>query len=172
MIFSNLTVTLKTRQPLDTKDFIKSGILESYALGFSTEEEKEYIKQMILEDEEVSNYVINLESNIKGYFAKNLVPPPPEIRDIIHLRSTKTDIQKEKHVFNQPSKEKAEKQNEYLEIEVNDTYIKVHKYWRPAFIAIFILSKIFLIAGLYYYFKTASLEQEMIRLRTEMQLIK
>ena len=156
---------------MDTQDFIKSGILESYALGFSTEEEKAYIKYMIQENEQVSDYVIDLESGIKKYFKQNLISPPSDVREIIQLRTTKSDIYKEKHIFNNIPKEKNEK-NEYLDIEVNDTYIKVHKNWRPAFIAIFILSKIFLIAGLYYYFKTASLQQEIIRLKAETQQIK
>ncbi|WP_221390464.1 hypothetical protein [Dyadobacter sp. NIV53] len=157
---------------MDTKDFIKSGILESHALGFSTEEEKEYIKYMISENEDISNYVTDLESEIKSYFNQNQVPPPPDVREVIQLRNIKSDIQKKKFVFNQTSKEKNENKNEYLDIEVNDTYIKVHKYWRPAFIAIFILSKIFLIAGLYYYFKTTSLTEEVVRLKTEIQQIK
>ena len=156
---------------MDTQDFIKSGILESYALGFSTKEEKAYIKYMIQENEQVSDYVVDLESGIKKYFNQNLTSPPSDVREIIQLRTTKTDIYKEKHNFNNIPKEKTEK-NEYLDIEVNDTYIKVHKNWRPAFIAIFILSKIFLIAGLYYYFKTANLQQEIIRLKAETQQIK
>lgn len=158
---------------MDTKDFIESGILESYLLGLSNEEEKEYVQQLILTDQGISDYLIDLETNITGYFDQHSSPPPPEIREIITLRTTKSDIQKKKHVFNQNSfGQESRKKDEYLDIEVNDTYIKVHKYWRPAFIAVFILSKIFLIAGLYFYFKTASLEQELVKLKTEVQLLK
>ena len=158
---------------MDTKDFIESGILESYLLGLSDEEEKEYVKQLILTDQGISDYLIDLETNITGYFDQHSFPPPPEIREIITLRTTKSDIQKKKHVFNKnSSRQESSKKDEYLDIEVNDTYIKVHKYWRPAFIAVFILSKIFLIAGLYFYFKTASLEQELVKLKTEVQLLK
>ncbi|TDE16729.1 hypothetical protein [Dyadobacter psychrotolerans] len=158
---------------MDTTDFIESGILESYLLGLSNEEEREYVKQRILTDQEVSDYLVDLETDIKGYFDQHSFPPPPEVREIIALRTSKGDIQKKKHVFNKNSaQENTRKKDEYLEIEVNDTYIKVHKYWRPAFIAVFILSKIFLIAGLYYYFKTASLEQELVKLKTEVQQLK
>ena len=158
---------------MDTTDLIKSGILESYLLGLSSEEEKEYIKERILTDQQVSNHLVDLEKDINGYFDQHSFPPPPEIRDVIVLRTSKGDIQKKKHVFNKKSgQENTRKKDEYLEIEVNDTYIKVHKYWRPAFIAVFILSKIFLIAGLYFYFKTASLEQELEKLKTEVQQLK
>jgi len=158
---------------LDTKDFIESGILESYLLGLADEEEKEYVQQRVLTDQDVSDYLTDLETNITGYFDQHSSPPPPEIREIITLRTSKSDLQKKKHVFNKNSSQEAfRKKDEYLDIEVNDTYIKVHKYWRPAFIAVFILSKIFLIAGLYFYFKTASLEQELVRLKTEVQQLK
>lgn len=157
---------------METGNFIESGILESYLMGFSTEEEKEIIKQKIATDQQVANYIIDLEEGILKYFDQNMVPPPPEIREIIYLRNAKTDIVKQKHVYKNTSKDDTEKKPEYLDIEVNDTYIKVHKYWRPAFIAVFILSKVFLIAGLYYYFKTTSLEQEINRLKTEINLTK
>jgi hypothetical protein len=48
----------------------------------------------------------------------------------------------------------------------------VHKLWRPAFIAVFILSKIFLIAGLYFYFKSVSPQEELQKIKTVMQLNK
>jgi hypothetical protein len=155
---------------LDTKDFIESGILESYLLGLSTQEEKEFVLQKVLGDQQISDYMADLETSIKGYFDRHAIPPPPEIREVMMLRDNKTSIQKEKQVNH--NKENNRKKEQYLEIEVSDTYIKVHKYWRPAFIAVFILSKIFLIAGLYFYFKTASLEQEIIKLKTEVQQLK
>ncbi|MCE7043433.1 hypothetical protein [Dyadobacter sp. CY312] len=157
---------------METKDFIESGILEAYLLGFTAEDEKEYVQNRILTDQQITDYVLDLETDIRLYFDQHTIPPPPEIREIIQLRTTKRDIQKKKHVFEQKSAEEPKKKDEYLEIEVNDTYIKVHKFWRPAFIAVFILSKIFLIAGLYYYFKTTSLEQENEKLKLEIQNIK
>jgi len=156
---------------LETKDFIESGILESYLLGLTADDEKEYVQNRILTDQQITDYVLDLESDIRLYFDQHATPPPPEIREIVQLRTSRRDIQKKKHVFEQKTAEEPRKKDEYLEIEVNDTYIKVHKFWRPAFIAVFILSKIFLIAGLYYYFKTTSLEQENEKLKTEIQNI-
>lgn len=157
---------------MENKDFIESGLLESYLLGLSTDEEKRYISQKLLEDEKLSDYIIDLEAGIKRYFDQNSTFPPAELREIVHLRNTKTNFRKQKHIFNRDSKEESKNRKEYLDIEVDDTHIKVHKNWRPAFIAIFVLSKIFLIAGLYYYFKTTNLQQEIIRLKTEIQQTK
>jgi anti-sigma-K factor RskA len=156
---------------LETKDFIESGILESYLLGLTSEDEKEYIQNRILTDQQVTDHVLNLESDIRLFFDQYTTPPPAEVREIVQLRTARRDIQKKKHVFEQKTTQDTSKKDEYLEIEVNDTYIKVHKLWRPAFIAVFILSKIFLIAGLYYYFKTVSLEQENEKLKMEIHNI-
>jgi hypothetical protein len=157
---------------LDNQNFIESGLLESYLLGLTTEEEKKYVDQALQTDHQAADYIYELEENIQKYFDQNSIPPPPQLREVILFRTTKTDIQKKKHVFRETSNEDTSKKSEYLDIEVNDTYIKVHKYWRPAFIAVFALSKIFLIAGLYYYFKTTSLEQEILKLKTEIQQVK
>ena len=152
---------------MENRNFIESGVLENHALGFSTDDEKEYIKQRILKDPEVSDHISEIEKDIRQFFDNSSVSPPTEVREIIQLRSTQIDIKKEQHKSNRATKEKSQKNDQYLDIEVNDTHIKVHKYWRPAFIAVFVLSKIFLIAGLYYYFKTTNLEQEIVRLKTE-----
>lgn len=151
---------------MNTKDIIESGVLESYLLGLSTREEEEQVKQLIQSEAQIGTHLIDLENTVQTYFTASAVPPPPETRDIIELRVGNGEIRKPKHVFN---RDKQDHQSQYLEIEVNDTHIKVHKYWRPAFIAVFILSKIFLIAGLYYYFKSANQQEEINRLKTEIR---
>jgi len=152
---------------LNTQEFIQSGILESYILGLATEDEQHEINQRILTSSELSDYLVNFEKNVNGYFTQHAVPPPPAVRELIQLRTGKTDIQKAgTHTYYEIPTEPDNK-GRYLDIEVNDTYIKVHKWWRPAFIAVFVLSKIFLIAGLYYYFKTVSQAEEIERLKTE-----
>ena len=148
---------------------MESGVLESYLLGLSSRDEQEQVRQQIAGDQELSERLVDLEVRLKAYFTRNAVPPPPEIREILVLRNTETEITKPRHVFNRAKSEDTKSNNQYLDVEVNDTHIKVHKYWRPAFIAVFILSKIFLIAGLYYYFKSANLQEEIVRLKTEIR---
>jgi hypothetical protein len=147
---------------LKTQEFIESGILESHLLGFATNEEKEQVRQMMLKDRELADYVLGLESDIRRYFQDESVSPPTAVREIIELRSFRE--RKEKQEFKSTDKNS---KTPYLDIEVSDTHIKVHKFWRPAFIAVFILSKLFLIAGLYYYFKSASQAEELQRLKTQ-----
>lgn len=153
---------------MKNQHFIESGILESYLLGMATQEEEHTVNQMMMTHADVSEYMGLLEENVQSYFRKVAVPPPTNVREVIQFRTGRTDIQKKAKpdFYNIPADE-APKKDEYLDIEVNDTYIKVHKWWRPAFIAVFVLSKIFLIAGLYYYFKASSQEQEIEKLKTE-----
>ncbi|MCE6990446.1 hypothetical protein [Dyadobacter sp. CY323] len=147
---------------MKTQEFIESGILESHLLGFATNEEQEQVKQMMSADRELADYVLNLESDIRSYFVHESVTPPTAVREIIQLRNLRE--RKEKHAFKSADQDiKAP----YLDIEVNDTHMKVHKFWRPAFIAVFVLSKIFLIAGLYYYFKSASQAEELQKLKAQ-----
>lgn len=133
-------------------------------MGLANDEEQEQVTAMILADKELYEYISRLEEDIKRYFSDGSVHPPEAVREIIMLRSIR-----EKKGPDTRDKSEPIQTNEYLNVEVNDTHIKVHKFWRPAFIAVFILSKIFLIAGLYFYFKSLSQQEELQRIKTEIQ---
>lgn len=151
---------------MNNQETIESGILESYLLGLGKDHEQEQTKQMVLSDHTLMDYIEVLENNIREYFDQKSVNPPSQLREVVQLRTLKSETRKEKHVFGKAASENKQS-GAYHDIEVNDTHIKVHKYWRPAFIIVFILSKIFLIAGLYYFFKSASLENENAKLRIQ-----
>jgi len=155
---------------VETQDFIESGILEAHLLGLTNEGEKELVKQMVEDNQEIREYLVDIESDITRYFNGSAVTPPSALREIIHLRSNQENFRKEKHTFKKKAEE--DQNTRFLDVEVNDTHIKVHKFWRPAFIAVFILSKIFLIAGLYYYFKAVNQEEQIQKLKTEIQQVK
>ncbi len=150
---------------MSKQDFIESGILESHLMGLANEEEQQLVAEMMLSDQGMSEYVNDLEVDIKRYFAEGSVPPPDAVREIILLRSIRE--KKGRSSYNGGETLDAK---QYLDVEVNNTHMKVHKLWRPAFIAVFILSKIFLIAGLYFYFKSLAQEKEIEKIKTEMQL--
>lgn len=157
---------------MNNQEIIESGVLESYLLGLGKEHEQEQIKQMVLSDRTLTDYIEILEANIREFFDQKSVNPPPQLREVVQLRTLKNETRKEKHVFGKARTSENKQTRSYQDIEVNDTHIKVHKYWRPAFIIVFILSKIFLIAGLYYFFKSASLENENAKLRTQSEQVR
>ncbi|PSL26634.1 hypothetical protein CLV60_109126 [Dyadobacter jiangsuensis] len=132
-------------------------------MGLANEDEQAQVAEMMLADSEMAEYVNDLEYDIKRYFSEGAVPPPEAVREIILLRSIRE--KKGRNSYQEPVDAK-----QYLDVEVNDTHMKVHKLWRPAFIAVFILSKIFLIAGLYFYFKSVAQQEEIEKIKTETQL--
>ncbi|WP_291196115.1 hypothetical protein [Dyadobacter sp.] len=150
---------------MSKQEFIESGILESHLMGLANEEEQAQVAKMMQADSEMAEYVNDLEYDIKRYFAEGSVPPPEAVREIILLRS----IREKK---GRSGSEEPVDAKQYLDVEVNDTHMKVHKLWRPAFIAVFILSKIFLIAGLYFYFKSVAQQEEIEKIKTETQVNK
>lgn len=149
---------------MNKQEFIESGMLESHLMGLSNEDEQEQVAEMMLSDRTLPPYAVKLEEDIKRYFAEGSVPPPEAVREIILLRSIR-----EKKGQSSSHERETPKAPQFLDVEVNDTHMKVHKLWRPAFIAVFILSKIFLIAGLYFYFKSVSQQEELQKIKTEMQ---
>lgn len=156
---------------MQNNQLIESGILESYLLGLASESEQSDVKYYADADPELMHYIFDLDKDLQSFFLTNSVPPPPEIRDQLELRVGRNELQKNGESRDSGSKKKVyteEKPKEdYLEIEVNDTHIRVHKLWRPAFFIVFLLSKVFLILALYYFFKTGSLEDELNRLRQQ-----
>lgn len=154
---------------MKTYNYLKDGILEAYLLGLTTEKEKEEVEQLLATDNDVLAELNELETDVEAYFLRNAVPPPPSIREAVSLRISETEIKKWEDVphtqTHQKSTEFRSNEQSYVNVEVDNTHIRVHKYWRPAFIAVFILSKVFLILGLYYYFKASSQAEEIIRLK-------
>ncbi|GAB3253586.1 hypothetical protein GCM10027347_13450 [Larkinella harenae] len=155
---------------MDIRQYINSGVLESYLLGLSSEEEEQEVQQMKILYPEVSSALDDLEIVIEQYCLDSAVPPPPGTWDLIQARTTGKDLLKrDKKDKNHTKKEAKNDKSDYLEVEVSDSFIRVHKLWRIAFFVVFVLSKIFLIAGLYYYFKSDSQNQEIERLKMEIQ---
>ena len=154
---------------MENHHYLTSGILEAYLLGLVTEQEKGELEQLLATDSDVRAQLQELEANMEDYFLDQAVPPPPGIREKIELRLSDTELEKwqdtSQTYTNTRSTQSQSTESPFIQVEIDDTHIRVHKNWRTAFIAIFILSKIFLILGLYYYFKANSLEKEIDRFR-------
>ena len=154
--------------------YLKNGFLEAHLLGLFADQEKEEVTQLLATDNDLLDHLDELETEMEEYFLRNAVPPPPDIREKIELRISQTEIKKwvqpDHSEHDRKASETAPKEPQYVNVEFDDTHIRVHKQWKTAFIAIFILSKVFLILGLYYYFKADSLQQEVARLKAETQV--
>jgi len=157
---------------LKTEDYISSGLLEAYVLGLVSDQDKREVEHMVATHPEIGLYLDKLEVKLEGQFLQGAVPPPPALRERIELRATQQEVKPYEAPYQhqyQPTDEPAADRSGYVDVQVSNTHIQVHKYWRPAFIAVFILSKIFLVFGLYYYFKAQTQEQEINRLTKQVQ---
>ncbi|WP_018620022.1 hypothetical protein [Spirosoma luteum] len=154
--------------------YLKDGFLEAHLLGLFADQEKEEVTQLLATDNDLLDHMAEIELEMEEHFLRNAVPPPPGIREKIELRISQTDIEKwvkpDHTEQSRKSTETTSKEPQYVNVEFDDTHIRVHKQWKTALIAIFILSKVFLILGLYYYFKADSLQQEVTRLKAETQV--
>lgn len=171
--FSSVKSLTSTISLLNSHYYLTSGILKAYLSGLVTEQEREELEHVLNTDPDVLAQLSNLETAMEGYFWDNAVPPPPGFREKLELRLSQTGLLKKEAEPTEETNTRSSKtyaqEPTYIPIEVSNTHIRVHKNWRTAFIAIVVLSKIFLIAGLYYYFKSASQEQEIIRLNSTIQ---
>ncbi|GAB3340024.1 hypothetical protein GCM10027299_53090 [Larkinella ripae] len=156
---------------MDIHHYIQSGVLETYLLGLASEEEEQEVQQMKVLYPEVSSALNELEIQVEQYCLDSAVPPPPGTWELIQARTTRKEIKKHDLKDQDWQKKAAPKSDkpDYLEVEVSDSFIRVHKLWRVAFLVVFVLSKIFLVAGLYYYFKADSQQQEIERLKSTIQ---
>ena len=155
---------------MNPKEYIESGVLETYLLGMASNQQQEEVEKYVQVFPEIAAALEDLENVLQESFAD--IPPPVTVRRRIedaHNQSLK------KWDFNEQAyapKKSIKDDISYLEVEVSDTHLRVHKYWRPAFIAVFVLSKIFLATALYFYFKSDALNKENVKLQQEIQLLK
>ena len=152
---------------MNNYQYLTDGLLESYVLGTLSPGNKAEAAHLIATDPEVALQLEELEVGMENYFLQHAVPPPPAIKSALHQRLIGTELRKweESYTKAPPKPEPEPNRSAYVDVEVSDTHIRVHKNWRAAFIAVFVLSKIFLAFGLYQYFKSNSLEQEIERLK-------
>lgn len=61
---------------MDLQSFIQSGLLEAYALGQCTAEERALVERMVAEHAEARAELASIEKSLEGYASANAVPPP------------------------------------------------------------------------------------------------
>ncbi len=144
-------------------------LLKPFRSELASASEREELDEWLGEDPDILADSREVEAGLENFLQANAVPPPPNVSSAIWQRISGTEIQKHKPQPHYAPPASEQTQSGYVDVEVSDSYMRVHKNWRAAFIAVFILSKIFLIAGLYYYFKADSQAQEIDRLRSVVQ---
>lgn len=129
---------------MEIREYIESGIIESYLLGLASPQEEAELKQLRRVFPELNSEIAIAELRFEKLAFQDAVMPPEKTWDGIQQRICWEDEFKRK--TNNP----AEKAN-YTFINMQprqDSLITVHKNWKYAFIVIFILSKLLLIGAI------------------------
>jgi anti-sigma-K factor RskA len=142
--------------------YIQSGMVESYVLGLATAAEVEEFEQLLPHFPELKEALSDFEYQLELFAIDNEVPPPPGIREKIEARLRETPAVR--RPVHEGRRYKRNSSGEYIQVNVTSDQIKVHKYWRTAFIAVFILSKILLVLAIYYFVEYRHAEKQIIKI--------
>ncbi len=161
------------------RDFIDSGVLETFVLGYATEEESAEVLRMAKTYPEVKNALQTLEADMEVIASNMAITPPPtvwnriekEIDEII-LREQKTAepivFRERLHGNGHPPKNSPQ----FIEVEAASSHMRIHKVWRWIFAAVFVLGKIFLAFAIYYYLENRQMNEQVNELKTELKQLK
>jgi len=134
------------------QEYIASGVIESYVLGLASPEEVAQIEELLPVHPQLQDALSDFEFQLELFALENEVPPPPGVREKIFDRLR--EVPAVRRIYRreeQGDRKGKDKSPEYIPIEHSSTHIRVHKYWRLAFIAVFILAKILLALAIYYF---------------------
>jgi hypothetical protein len=163
------------------KDYIESGILETFVIGAASEDETKELMYMKARFPEVSEALQQLELDMELLARDMAITPPPntwnkieqEINDIVlrdknqpetFLPERNNDRTEEKKT-NNPSNNR----HQYIEVEAESSHMRIHKNWKWVFAAIFVLGKIFLGFAIYFYLENRQAQQQLQELKTELK---
>ena len=160
---------------MKVKEYIDSGILESYVLGSASEDETRELLRLKKQYPEIQKALHELEVDMERIAEHMAVAPPPgmwnkiegNINDLINTPEIETlqlndRGQKDYH-------QSSRNGNGYIEIESETTHMRVHKNWKWVLAAVFILGKIFLACAIYFYLENRQAQQQIVELKTELK---
>lgn len=71
---------------MDIEEHIRSGIIESYALGLATASEREEFERLMVQYPELKTALSVFEYQLELFAIYHETPPPPEIRERIEAQ--------------------------------------------------------------------------------------
>lgn len=66
---------------MDKATFLKSGLLEQYVLGLTTQEEARMVEQFVARHPDIRQELETLQEAMEAYASQYVASPPPELRD-------------------------------------------------------------------------------------------
>ncbi|MES2807278.1 MAG: hypothetical protein V4619_01550 [Bacteroidota bacterium] len=159
------------------KEYIESGVLESYVLGSTSEEETRELLRLKKQYPEVKDALFELELDMERLAQHISIPPPPSmlsriedgINGLIEVPETLPEVKEANPGYNRYDNNKG---NQFIEVESESSHMRIHKAWRYVFAAVFVLGKIFLIGFIYYYLSNKQAQEQIQQLKAEVQQYK
>lgn len=155
------------------REFIESGILETYLMGAASDTEAQEVQYMTQRYPEVKLALQELELDMEHVAMALAVPPPPTAWGRIEESINDLVLAPETTVTNfRPREQEKEYKvpppgEQYIEVEGNSPYMRVHKAWKWVFGAVFLLGKVFLVCAIYFYLANRQAQQQIQELKTE-----
>jgi len=151
--------------------YIASGVLEAYVMGSLPQKEEQELLRMKQQYPDINSALAELEKDMEAIALQMAVPPPPalwgriedEINALIETREADVVPFRKPEEKNTGSNGKTGPH--YIEVEAQSEYMKVHRLWRWAFAAVFILGKIFLATAIYFYIENRHNQKEVNELK-------
>lgn len=162
---------------MDVKAYIESGVLESYVLGSASPDETRQLLRLKKQHPEIANALFEVETQLE-VMAQNMgVTPPPgmlirienEINGLIETGKHLPPARQRPTDYRRPESEPCP---QFIDVEATTDHMRIHKAWRWVFAGIFILSKLFLIAAIYYYLENRQAQEQIQELKIELKQYK
>jgi len=156
------------------REYIESGVLESYVLGAASDEEVQELMQLKKQYPEIQDALFELETDLERVAQYMAITPPPgiftKIEDEINsLKYREETVPKLKRRDAGKSKFDRTPGSQFIEVESESNHMRVHKAWKWIFIAVFALSKIFLIGFIYYYLTNRQAQDQIQDLKIQLK---
>jgi hypothetical protein len=156
------------------KEYIESGVLESYVLGSASEEETRELLRLKKEYPEVKQALFELEIDMERLAQHIALPPPPgvftriedSINGLINAPETLPEIKEADTGYKRFDNDKG---NQFIDVESESSHMRIHKAWRWVFAAVFLLGKIFLIGFIYYYLSNKQSLDQIQQLKSQLK---
>ena len=161
---------------MDIEEYIESGILESFVLGAASEAETRELLYFKDKYPQIQMALQELELDMEHIAQQMAIAPPPHAWDRIEDRINEITVAPERDIirfkeYDSRSNDDYDRRREnYIEVaESESTHIRVHKNWKWAFAAVFVLGKIFLACAIYFYLENRQAQERIQELKTELR---
>lgn len=160
---------------MEINKIMESGLMETYVMGIATEEEVQKVLSLKKEYPAFKDALEQLEYDMEILAQSMGIEPPVdalakiefEINEIQRQNQAIQTTVEAGYSYNKTHQEN--KRGKYIEVESESNQMRVNKAWKWAFIAVFVLGKIFLAFAIYFYLENRQVKEQLQELKIELK---